>query len=401
MYGNNFIDRSLGEVIRKMLQYYPVVTLTGPRQSGKTTLCRELFPELPYVNLEHIDTLRRIQEDVTQFFAAHPRGVIIDEVHHLPRLFSDIQVIVDEDRFRGNNERKFIVTGSSNFALLEKVTQTMAGRTSVQILLPLSERELRHAGIEAETDRLILNGGYPAVWQNELIRKQLYGNYSTTYIERDVRNLINLKDLSAFQTFVRLCAGRIGTEFNASALSVSVGVSVNTIQHWLSILAASYTVYLLAPYHANIGKRLTKTPKLYFYDTGLAAYYLGIESVEQLQSHPLRGALFENMVLNEIKKESLNSGNDEVFYFYRDKTGREIDLIRMIGLEIEAYEIKASKSYGADYFKHLKYLQALIGKPLRRSAVIYDGFDRQPYPLNGLYNFREFSLYDNGAVGMS
>ncbi|MDR0895340.1 MAG: ATP-binding protein [Prevotellaceae bacterium] len=398
MENNVFIHRDLGGVIRDMLQYYPVVTLTGPRQSGKTTLCRELFPGLPYVNLENVDTLRRIQEDVTQFFASHLQGVIIDEAHHLPRLFSDIQVIVDEDRFRGNSERKFIVTGSSNFALLEKVTQSMAGRTSVLTLLPLSERELRHAGIEVETDRFILNGGYPAVWRSESIRKQLYGNYSTTYIERDVRNLINLKDLSAFQAFVRLCAGRIGTEFNASALSVAVGVSVNTIRHWLSVLAASYTVYLLAPYHANIGKRLTKTPKLYFYDTGLAAYYLGIESVEQLQSHPLRGALFENMVLNEIKKESLNRGDDETYYFYRDKTGREIDLIRMVGLEIEAYEIKASKSFSTDYYKHLKYLQELIGKPLRRSAVIYDGSEQQPYQMNGLYNFREFTLYPEAGT---
>ncbi|MDR1004117.1 MAG: ATP-binding protein [Prevotellaceae bacterium] len=383
-----------------MLQHYPVVTLTGPRQSGKTTLCRELFPELPYVNLESVDTLRRIQEDVNLFFEAYPEGVIIDEVHHLPRLFSDIQVIVDEDRFRGNVKRKFIVTGSSNFSLLEKITQSMAGRTSVLTLLPLSERELQHAGIDAETNRLILNGGYPAVWKSESIRKQLYGDYSTTYIERDVRNLVNLKDLSAFQIFIRLCAGRIGTEFNASALSVAVGVSVNTIRHWLSVLAASYTIYLLMPYHANIGKRLTKTPKLYFYDTGLASYFLGIETEEQLATHPLRGALFENMVINEIKKESLNSGNDEPFYFYRDKTGREIDLIRMTGLEVEAYEIKANKSFSADYYKHLKYFRELTGKSLIRTAVIYDGAERQPYRMNGLYNFREFSIYDKTLTSL-
>jgi predicted AAA+ superfamily ATPase len=377
-----------------MLQHYPVATLTGPRQSGKTTLCRMLFPELPYFNLENVDTLHLIQDDVKRFFDNHPGGVIIDEAHHLPRLLSDIQVLVDEDRFQGNTHRKFIVTGSSNFALLSKVAQSMAGRTSMLTLLPFSYKELHAAGISPDTNRFILNGGYPGVWRNDAIRRSIFSDYTTTYIERDVRSLINIKDLSAFQAFVRLCAGRIGTELNASSLSVAIGVSVNTIQSWLSVLAASYVVYLLPPYHANIGKRLTKTPKFYFYDTGLASYLLGIESEEQLQMHPLRGALFENMVINELKKEGLNRGIDEPLYFYRDKTGREIDVIRVRGMNIEAYEIKAGKSYNTDYYKHLKYLKEKMGDVLTRTAVVYDGDDNSPSHRDGLYGFRAFSMYE-------
>ena len=274
----------------------------------------------------------------------------------------------------------------------------MAGRTAVLTLLPLSQKELQQAGINATTNRLILNGGYPAVWKNEAARGLIYRNYFTTYIERDVRNIVNIKDLMAFQTFIRLCAGRIGTEFNASALSVAVGVSLPTISNWISVLSASYTVYLLTPYHANIGKRLTKTPKLYFYDTGLAAFLLGIENEEQLMTHPLRGELFENMVLNELIKEGRNKGKDEQLYFYRDKTQREIDVIRMNGLDLEAYEIKAGKSYNRDYCKHLIFFKDLLGDQVKRTAVIYDGETNSRSRIDGLFNYRDFSLYDDNLL---
>lgn len=345
--------------------------------------------------LEEVDTLNRIKEDPHRFFADHPEGAIIDEAHHFPDLFSYIQVYVDEDIFRGNKNRKFVVIGSSNFALLEKVTQSMAGRTAVLTLLPLSQKELRQAGEAATTNQLILNGGYPAVWKYRAARELIYRNYLTTYIERDVRNMVNIKDLMAFQTFIRLCAGRIGTEFNASALSVAVGVSVPTISNWLSVLSASYTAYLLTPYHANIGKRLTKTPKLYFYDTGLAAFLLGITSEEQLAIHPLRGQLFENMVVNELLKEGLNKGRNEQLFFYRDKSQREIDVIRMNGLEVEAYEIKAGKSYNGDYYKNLNFFKGILGEQVTRTAVIYDGETGSQGCINGLFNYRDFSLYNN------
>ncbi|MDO4163408.1 MAG: ATP-binding protein [Bacteroides sp.] len=395
----DLIYRNLSEEIKHSLDVFPVVTLTGPRQSGKTTLCRELYPDLPYINLEEIDMLSSLKDDPHRFFANHPNGAIIDEAHHYPDIFSYIQVYVDEDIYQGKKDRKFVVTGSSNFALLEKVTQSMAGRTAVLTLLPLSQKELQHSGRNVDTDRFILNGGYPAVWKNEAAREMIYRNYFTTYVERDVRNIVQVKDLMAFQTFIRLCAGRIGTEFNASALSVAVGVSVPTIHNWLSILAASYTVYMLSPYHANIGKRLTKTPKLYFYDTGLATYLLGIENEQQLKTHPLRGELFENMVVNEITKEAFNKGRVENLYFYRDKSQREIDIIRLRALEIEAYEIKAGKSYNSDYYKHLKYLESLPSLAVRRTAVIYDGDTESHTAKEGLYNFRNFSLYDDNLKG--
>lgn len=393
MYNNRLIHRDLSETMKEMFQYLPVITLTGPRQSGKTTLCRELFPELPYTNFEDAATLHEVQEDPKEFFAKYPEGVIIDEAHNYPEIFSYIQVEVDEDRHQGKENRRFIVTGSSNFALLEKVTQSMAGRTAVLTLLPLSLKELLRQNNEISTPELIINGGYPAIWRNGTNGRQvLYSSYYTTYIERDVRSLINIKDMRAFQTFIRLCAGRIGSEFNASALSVEVGVSVNTINSWISVLAASYIVYLLPSYHANIGKRLTKTPKLYFYDTGMATFLLGIANEEHLSIHPLRGALFENMVINEMMKEGTNKGKEEYLYFYRDKTQREVDVIRMKANNIEAYEIKAGMTYDSDYFKHLKYLQELLKDRITRTAVIYDGKQENDKAINGIYNFRNFHL---------
>lgn len=393
MYNDRLIHRDLSETMKEMFQYLPVITLTGPRQSGKTTLCRELFPELPYTNFEDAATLHEVQEDPKEFFAKYPEGVIIDEAHNYPEIFSYIQVEVDEDRHQGKENRRFIVTGSSNFALLEKVTQSMAGRTAILTLLPLSLRELLRHNKEVSTPELIINGGYPAIWRKGANGRQiLYNSYYTTYIERDVRSLINIKDMRAFQTFIRLCAGRIGSEFNASALSVEVGVSVNTINSWISVLAASYIVYLLSPYHANIGKRLTKTPKLYFYDTGMAAFLLGIVNEEHLSIHPLRGALFENMVINEMMKTGANRGKEEYLYFYRDKTQREVDVIRMKANNIEAYEIKAGMTYDSGYFKHLKYLQELLKDRITRTAVIYDGEQESDRAINGIYNFRNFHL---------
>ncbi|WP_270544319.1 ATP-binding protein [Butyricimonas paravirosa] len=395
---DQLIYRSLATEMKRLFEHFPVITLTGPRQSGKTTLCRKLYPDLPYINLENANTLQEIQDDIKSFFDKYSQGVIIDEAHNFPEIFSYIQIHVDEDKFKGKKDRKFIVTGSSNFALLEKVTQSMAGRTAVLTLLPLSYKELLQSGLAPTTNRFIINGGYPAIWLDESVRTEIYSNYYTTYIERDVRSIINIKDLRAFHIFLRLCAGRIGSEFNASSLSVATGVSVNTINSWISVLAASYTVYLLTPYHANIGKRLTKTPKIYFYDTGLAAYLLGIENEVHLQTHPLRGELFENMVINEILKEGYNKGKEEHLYFYRDKTQREIDVIRMKALNIEAYEIKAGKSYDKDYFKHLKYLKELLGEQVTRTTVLYDGDSNNDSTINGLYNFRDFSLYDNKLV---
>lgn len=287
-----------------------------------------------------------------------------------------------------------MVTGSNNFALMEKTTQSMAGRTAVMQLLPLSTKEIMGYRPEASTSEMILRGGYPAIWTNDLQGRQiLMGNYYTTYIERDVRALINVKDLGAFQTFIRLAAGRIGQKFNASSLAVEVGVSVPTIKQWLNVLTTSYVAYMLHPYYANISKRLAKTPKLYFYDTGLASFLLGINTVEQMNVHPLRGNLFENMVINDAVKSAANRGMERRLYYYRDKSQREVDLLDILpDSRVNAYEIKAGKTYNADYFKNLRYLHTLIGSRMAKSMVVYDGDQESFKDIDGYCNFRNLKM---------
>lgn len=385
---NELIYRNLTDEINRLIPHFPVITITGPRQSGKTTLCKELFPDYIYINLEDANLREQIQRDTKGFLEQYPKKLIIDEAHHYPELFSYIQVLVDPDP-----ERRFILTGSSNFSLLANITQSLAGRTAILTLLPLSLRELGKTRIqEKSAETLILNGGYPAIWSKGVPRDALYRNYYTTYIERDVRQIINIKDMKLFQTFIRLCAGRIGTEFNASALAGEVGTSVNTINSWISTLAASYVAYTLPPYFANIGKRLIKSPKLYFYDTGLAAYLLGIENEDQLATHPVKGALFENLVVNEAMKNRLNRGKDPNLYFYRDKSQKEVDLLHTQANEIYAYEIKSAQTFHKEFFKGIDYLKGIFGDRLTRTAVIFDGNDELLTEQNGIYNFRNFYL---------
>jgi predicted AAA+ superfamily ATPase len=386
------INRILKERISEVSTYYRVITLTGPRQSGKTTLVRQFFPQLPYVNFEDIPTRMEAMNDTRAFINRFPQGVIIDEAHHFPDIFSTIRVEVDEDIFQGKKERLFIVTGSSNFSLLEKVTQSMAGRTVFLTLLPLSVKELGERINGVSTDTLILNGGYPAIWANGIPRNRLFSDYYSSYVERDAQQVVNLKEITAFHHFVRFCAGRIGSEFNASALSNEAGATAKTINNWLNILGASYIVYLLPPYYENAGRRQAKTAKIYFYDTGLAAYLLGITDENQLQTHPLRSALFENMVINEMLKEHYNAGKDNNFYFYRDKSQHEIDVIQWNGLTLNAYEIRSEMSYNPDFFKNIDYLKSLLKNKIFRSAVVYDGETENDSQERGSYNFRHFKL---------
>ncbi len=393
MANNALINRVMASTIKESFKYLPVITLTGPRQSGKTTLCRSLFADLPYANLEDLATLEELQMDPKAFLARYPQGAIIDEAQNYPEIFSYLQVLVDDDRISGK-DRRYIVTGSNNFALMQHVTQSMAGRTAVMSLLPLSIEEIIAAYPEKTTSELILCGGYPAIWKGGMAGRQiLLSSYYSTYVERDVRSLINIKDLYAFQKFIRLAAGRIGQEFNTSALSVEVGVSVPTIKSWLGVLSASYIIYMLQPYYANIGKRLTKTPKLYFYDTGLASFLLGINTVEQLDTHPLRGSLFENMVINDMLKNGTNQGRSENLFFYRDKSQREVDVLRLRQDDtIEAYEIKAGMTFHTEYFKNLRYLQSVMCDRIKRTAVIYDGDQENPQSIDGYCNFRHLHL---------
>lgn len=389
----DYINRALENKITLALTHFSSVTITGPRQSGKTTLCRKLFPHLPYVNFEDINTLKNAYDDMVSFVNSFPDGAIFDEVQKLPEILSALQVLIDEDIFQGNKSRKFIITGSSDFALMESVSQSMSGRTAVFKLLPLSLNELNDRIKEVSTDTLILNGGYPAVWSAPQLRQIILSGYYNTYIERDIKRLINIKDMIAFNKFIRLCAGRIGTEFNASALSNEVGVSVTTMLNWLSILAASYIIYLLPPFSGNLKKRIIKTPKIYFYDTALASFLLDINEETILKTHPLRGALFENIVINEMMKHSFNLGEEPGLYFYRDQSQREVDVVNVKAQGVELYEIKSSMSYNTDYFKNLKYLTGLMPQQVLKSCVIYDGKEQRTTNLEGLINFRLLLKY--------
>lgn len=382
----NFIERQLRDELIRLSDLYAVLVLTGPRQSGKTSLCKNQFPKYHYINLENLTAKEQIQTAPKAFLEQYVNGLVIDEVQHLPELFSYIQVVVDE-----NPDAKFVLTGSSNFSLLQGITQSLAGRAAVMTLLPLSLNELGES-VKERTDTLILNGGYPAVWAKKIPVLDVTQNYYNTYVERDVRQLLNVKNLSRFQAFMKLCAGRTGTEFNASALSNAIGVSVPTIQEWLSVLEASYILFRLPPFFRNIGKRLVKSPKIYFYDTGLACFLLGIENEQQLATHPLRGALFENMVVLEFFKSRYNRGKLPHLYFYRDKSQNEVDLIEEKGTKLFAYEIKSAKAFTKSFVKNLDYFRKVTGDDVVSTQVIYDGENDIHTSENGMLNFRNLKF---------
>jgi len=363
------INRELEIAIRENLKYFSVVTVTGPRQSGKTTLIKNMFPEKPYFSLENPDTREMAMTDPVAFLAQGIEGMILDEVQNTPFLLSYLQGIVDE-----HPQRKFILSGSSQFSLQSRITQSLAGRTAVLELLPLSLQELAgNASDIADADRLMYTGFYPSVHAGVNIPRLFYPAYVRTYLERDVRGFLQVSDLYRFQTFLKLCAGRAGSLFNASELSNEVGVAANTIRAWLSVLQASYIVFMLHPYYENTRKRLTKTPKIYFYDTGLACYLMGIENERQLQTDRMRGHLFENMVVADIMKRRANAGHEAGLMFYRDSNGNEIDLLVPDGTGLEAYEIKSAATYSTSFESGFRHLPEQLSSRLTRRAVIYNG----------------------------
>lgn len=362
------INRKLDCVIKENLTYFPVVTVTGPRQSGKTTLIRAMFPNMAYYSLENPNTRAMAMDDPVAFLTQHSEGMVLDEVQNVPSLLSYLQGIVDEHK-----DRRYILSGSSQFSLQSSITQSLAGRTAVLELLPISVQEMQGNPATDDADLLMYSGFYPAVVAGDNIPRMFYPAYVRTYLERDVRGLLQVKDLYQFQTFLRLCAGRVGSLFNASELSGEVGVSVNTIRSWLSILQASYIVFLVHPYFENSRKRLTKTPKLYFHDTGLACYLLGIESPQQLSSDRMRGHLFENMIVADIVKRSTNEGRTPELMFYRDSNGNEIDLLIAKGQSIESYEIKSSSTYNSSFETAFRNLTSQLEARLTRRAIVYNG----------------------------
>lgn len=365
----NYIKRDIEPTILEAANYFPVITVTGPRQSGKTTMLRHVFPNLHYYSLEDLDTRNFAMEDPVRFLHLHQEGMILDEVHNLPDLLSYIQGIVDQEP-----EKKYILSGSSNFALLKKVSQSLAGRTGVFELMPLSIAEAKYGDVNiTNVDTLLYNGLYPAVCSGKNIPKFLYPSYVKTYLERDVRDLLNVKDMRQFSMFLKLCAGRIGSLYNATEIANEVGVTTKTIQSWTSILQASYVLYLLPPYFENTRKRLTKSPKIYFCDTGLACALLGVESAEQLVFDKMRGHLFENLIVTELLKHRLNEGKGANLYFYRDSNQNEIDILVSHPASLDAIEVKSAMTFSLSFEKALKKVGDWVNVPIAKRMVVYTG----------------------------
>jgi predicted AAA+ superfamily ATPase len=364
------IPRTALPVLRALAADYPVVTLTGPRQSGKTTLCRAAFADKPYVNLEQPDVRAFAQDDPRGFLRAYPDGAILDEIQRAPELPSYLQALVDERPLPG----RYILTGSEQFEVLNRVSQSLAGRTGLLRLLPFSIEEMSGHFPTRPVERLILSGFYPRIHDRDLDPTRALGDYFATYVQRDLRALVNIGDLSTFEKFVRLAAGRSGQILNLSALGAEAGVSHTTTRKWLSLLEASYIAFQLPPYFWNTSKRLVKSPKLYFHDVGLAAYLLGIQNESHARSHPLRGALFETLVVGEALKWFWHRARRAGLHFYRDSEGNEVDLLLELGAGVFPIEIKAGETVNPDFFKGLRAFARLYEPPPPNGgALIYAG----------------------------
>ena len=379
------IEREITPRLTTLFRQYPFVTITGPRQSGKTTLCRAAFPDLRYANLEAPDQRDFAESDPRGFLSQLGERAIIDEVQHVPTLLSYLQVLADN---RGRNGL-FVLTGSEQFSLSRAISQSLAGRTAILRLLPFSLTERRRTGASDAVDDIVFSGFYPRILDQGLNPRQALGDYFETYVERDVRRLGEIRNLSSFRLFVRLCAGRVGQLVNLSSLGSDAGVSHTTAREWLTVLETSYIIFQLQPFHAKIRKRLVKSPKLYFYDVGLASYLIGIESADQVITHPLRGALFENLTVAEALKHRFNRGRQSNLSFFRDSRGLECDLFYETGPGIGAIEVKSGSTINSDYFRSLDRVAELI-PDISAKAVVYGGTARQSrsdcevVPLTGL-----------------
>jgi predicted AAA+ superfamily ATPase len=358
--------------LRQLSRTFKSVAVVGPRQSGKTTLVKSLFKDKPYIALENPDTMRFALEDPRAFLGSFPNGAILDEVQRVPELFSYLQEILDNTKKKG----LFILTGSNNFILQENISQTLAGRIGYLHLLPFSFNELLNAKkMPKNDDAFLLKGSYPPVYQQKIPPTDWYPNYIRTYIERDVRQVKNISEINRFERFLSILAGRCGQELNMNSLSVEAGVDLKTIQSWISILESSFIVYLLKPHFKNFNKTVVKRPKVYFFDTGLVCSLLRITSVKHLETHPLRGALFETMIMSEFVKQRSNSGLPINLYYWRDKTGHEIDLIIDSASTLLPVEIKSGQTISSEFFKNLDYYKKISG--IKKSFVLYTGKEKQ------------------------
>lgn len=381
------IERDIAPALRSLARQYPVVTLTGPRQSGKTTLARAEFPHLPYASLEDPDTRRFALEDPRGFLAQHAAGAVLDEIQRAPELASYLQTLVDADPQPG----RFVLTGSQQFELMTQVSQSLAGRTALLRLLPLTLSEVRRLrGAQAPQDlaSTLLHGFLPRIHDRALDPSQALADYFATYVQRDLRQLAAVQDLQRFERFVRLCAGRTGQLLHLSQLGNDAGVSHVTARAWIDLLQTSCIVHLLPPWFTNSGKRLVKSPKLYFVDVGLACWLLGLHRAEQVVRDPLWGALFENLIVMEALKDQLNAGQAPRMYFYRDSEGNEVDLLLPAGHAFQAVEIKAGATVNPDYFKGLKTFAAHQGGAMAGGCVVYGGERGEPRSNWSVHSWR-------------
>jgi predicted AAA+ superfamily ATPase len=368
MANNLYLNRTMEDVIKEASQYFSVISVTGPRQSGKSTLLKHLFPDIPRYSMKDVNVREFTEHDPVAFLHQHPKGMFIDEVQKVPPLLEYIQGIVDD-----NPDCRFLLTGSSNFELLHGLCESLPGRAGVYELLPMTYHESESTMSAKPLDEFLYNGLYPAICAEKNKARLFYPSYVKTYLERDVRDLLKIKDQMQFMKFMKLCAARVGSIFNASELAGQIGVDSKTITNWLSVLQASYLVTLLPPYYENISKRLVKSPKLYFNDPGLACYLLDIESPRQLARDKMRGAIFENYVVMEVIKHRYNRGLLNGVYFYRDSNQNEVDILLKEEGEITAIEVKSSMTYHTSFEADISHLSDWIKTPVVKKMVVYTG----------------------------
>lgn len=368
------VNRTIVGCIKANMQRYPIISLTGPRQSGKTTLLKGMFPDFRYVSLENPDNRAFAENDPNGFLQLYDQKVILDEVQRVPALLSYIQTIVDANNLMG----QFVLSGSQNFNLMKSITQSLAGRVALFKLLPFDMMELKSAGLlPSGYEQLILKGSYPALYDRSIPFMSFYANYIETYIQRDVTALLSIRDFGLFSTFLKLCAARIGQQLNIANLSSETGVSVPTLRSWISILESSYILYQLPPFFKNFNKRLVKSPKLYFYDTGLASFLLGIRNEKTLFESEFKGALFENMIINEYLKQNYHNNSYHDFYYWRDSNGHEVDLLISNDTAYDAIEIKSTKTILPKQFAGLDFLANIGEDTIRRKVLVYGGDSSQ------------------------
>lgn len=375
--------RDAESILKDLAAWYPVLAITGPRQSGKTTLARHAFPGKPYVSLEDIDRREHAASDPRSFLAQFPDGAVLDEAQRAPALFSYLQTVVDADPRRG----RFVLTGSQQFGLRDGISQSLAGRVGLLELLPFALNELAGIRAAASLEEQLWRGAYPPIYDHGIPPDIWLPDYVSTYLEKDVRRLINVQDMAAFQRFLRMCAARSGQLLNLSALAADCGITHNTARSWLSVLEASYIVYLLQPYHRNFGKRLVKTPKLYFLDTGLAAWLANVRRPADIALANLRGPLFETLVVGELLKARLNRRQDKNLYFWRDSNGNEIDIVLESGGRLYPIECKAGETVAGDWFSPIERFLDTTGQS--QAWLVYGGAVRQERRRCAVVGWRE------------